>query len=45
MGLTWQEYEGQVVEFLETESRPDYGSRNAWDSLQNLVLSQLEANA
>jgi hypothetical protein len=45
MGLTWQEYEGQVVEFLETESREEYGSKNAWDSLQNLVLSQLEANA
>ena len=45
MGLTWQEYEGQVVEFLETESQEEYGSENAWNSLQNLVLSQLESNA
>jgi hypothetical protein len=45
MGLTWQEYEGQVVEFLETESREEYGSKNAWNSLQNLVLSHLESDA
>ncbi|MCH8218759.1 MAG: nucleotidyl transferase AbiEii/AbiGii toxin family protein [Planctomycetes bacterium] len=45
MGLTWQEYEGQVVEFLEMESREEYGSKNAWNSLQNLVLSQLESDA
>jgi hypothetical protein len=45
MGLTWQEYEGQVVEFLETDSREEYGGKNAWNSLQNLVLSRLEADA
>ena len=45
MGLTWEEYEGQVVEFLDKESRADYGDRSAWDSLHNLVLRQLEANA
>jgi hypothetical protein len=45
MGLTWQDYKGQVVEFLETESREEYGSKNAWNSLQNLVLSYLDSNA
>jgi len=45
MELTWQEYEGQVVEFLETDSREEYGSKNAWNSLQNLVLRRLEADA
>ncbi len=45
MGLGWQDYEGQVVEFLDTESKAEYGDRRAWNSLQNLVLSQMEANA
>jgi hypothetical protein len=45
MGLTWQDYDGQVVEFLGTESREEFGSKNAWNSLQNLVLSQLESDA
>ena len=45
MGLTWQEYEGQVVEFLEVESREEYGSKNAWNLLQDLVLSRLECDA
>ena len=45
MGLDWQDYEGQVVEFLDTESKAEYGDRRAWNSLQNLVLSQMEANA
>jgi len=45
MELNWHEYEGQVVEFLESESRQEYGSRNAWSSLQSLVLSRLEADA
>jgi len=33
------------VEFLDTESKAEYGDRRAWNSLQNLVLSQMEANA
>lgn len=45
IGLTWQDYEGQVVEFLDSESQEEYGSKSDWDSLQNLVLSQLETNA
>jgi len=45
MGLTWQEFEGQVVEFLEMDYREEYGSKDAWNLLQNLVLSRLEADA
>ena len=45
MGLTWQDYEGQVVEFLEEETRTDYGNKHAWQVLQNEVLSQVEADA
>lgn len=45
MGLSWPDYDGQVVEFLEMESREEYGNKGAWDSLQNLVLSRLEVDA
>jgi hypothetical protein len=44
-GLTWDDYQGQVMEFLDSDSREEYGSKSAWDSLQDLVLSQLEADA
>ena len=45
MGLTWEDYEGQVIEFLDKESRAEYGDKQAWAMLQNQVLSQIEANA
>lgn len=45
MGLAWDDYQGQVVEFLDTGSRDEYGSKNAWESLQAFVLSKLEADA
>lgn len=45
MGLTWQDYEGQVVEFLDEETRTDYGNKHAWQVLQNEVLSQVDADA
>ncbi|MCH8136266.1 MAG: nucleotidyl transferase AbiEii/AbiGii toxin family protein [Proteobacteria bacterium] len=45
MSLTWEDYAGQVVEFLDIDSKVEYGNRSAWDLLQNLVLCQLEANA
>jgi len=45
MGLTWREYEGQVVEFLEPESRDEYGSKNAWNELQNMVMNWLDTDA
>ena len=45
IGLTWQDYDGQVVEFLDSESRNEYSNKDAWQRLQNQVLTQLEANA
>ena len=45
MGLTWEDYQGQVVEFLNTESRAEYGSESAWETLQALVLDTLGAHA
>jgi len=45
MGLTWEDYQGQVVEFLDEDQRGDYGDKPAWERLQNQVLSQLDANA
>ena len=45
MGLTWSDYQGQVVEFLDTESREEYGAESAWASLQAQVLDALEAHA
>ena len=45
MELTWDDYQGQVVEFLDIESRPEYGTESAWKDLQALVLDTLDANA
>ena len=45
MSLTWEDYEGQVVEFLDLNSRAEYGDERAWVLLQNDVLSQIDANA
>ena len=45
MGLTWDDYQGQIVEFLGTESREEYGTESAWESLQAQVLDTLGAYA
>ena len=45
MGLTWSDYQGQVVEFLDTENREEYGTESAWETLQALVLDTLGAHA
>jgi len=45
MGLSWDDYRGQVVEFLDSESRSEYGTEPAWKALQALVLDTLDANA
>lgn len=44
MSLGWEDYEGQVVEFLDDDSREEFGDKAAWDELQNQVLKVLEAN-
>jgi hypothetical protein len=43
--LSWDDYRGQVVEFLEADSRDEYGDKQSWESLQTSVLETLEANA
>ena len=45
MELSWEDYQGQVVEFLDASSRGEYGDRNAWEWLQTFVLESIEANA
>ena len=45
MGLGWEDYHGQVVEFLDVESRAEYGTQSAWEVLQALVLDTLGAHA
>ena len=45
MSLGWEDYEGQVVEFLDANSREEFGGKPAWELLQNQVLNEFEANA
>ncbi|MFT5172761.1 MAG: hypothetical protein ACI8W7_000929 [Gammaproteobacteria bacterium] len=45
MSLGWNDYEGHVVEFLEHESRGEYGNKAAWEGLQSQVLKELQASA
>ena len=44
-GLDWEDYAGQVVEFLEPDSRKAFGSRSAWDELQTSVFEGLQRHA
>jgi hypothetical protein len=45
MDLSWEDYQGQVVEFLDANSRDEYGDKQAWEWLQTFVLESIEANA
>jgi hypothetical protein len=45
MGLTWEDYQGQVVEFLDSEHRSEYGTHSAWTNIQELVLDTLSPYA
>jgi hypothetical protein len=45
LGLSWDDYRGQVVEFLDESSRGEYGDKQSWELLQTSVLEMLEANA
>lgn len=45
MSLRWEDYEGQVVEFLDPGSREEYGTQAAWNDLQTGVLEALEDHA
>jgi predicted nucleotidyltransferase component of viral defense system len=45
MSLGWEDYEGQVVEFLDDDSRREFGDKPAWEMMQTQILDELEANA
>ncbi len=45
MSLGWDDYAGHVVEFLDDDSREEFGDKSAWNALQSQVLNELEANA
>jgi hypothetical protein len=45
MSLGWEDYEGHVVEFLDKDSRKEFGDKPAWEMMQVQVLNELEANA
>jgi hypothetical protein len=45
MALSWEDYEGQVVEFLDAKSRDEFGTHPAWDSLQLSVFDSLHSHA
>lgn len=45
MELHWPDYEGQVVEYLDVDSRKEFGNRTGWVTLQNLVFEALQKHA
>lgn len=45
MGVSYDEYQGQVAAFLEQEHAAIYASRDAWNQMQSDVVSALEALA
>jgi predicted nucleotidyltransferase component of viral defense system len=44
-GLGWEDYDGQVVEYLDDDSREEFGDRDGWQSLQDFVFESLEEHA
>jgi hypothetical protein len=44
MSLSWEDYEGQVVEFLDEDAREEFGDKSAWDSLRYQILDEFEAH-
>ena len=45
VGLSWEVYAGHVVEFLDDDSRDEFGNKPAWERIQSEVLSELEGDA
>jgi hypothetical protein len=45
LGLHWEDYDGHVVEYLDDDSREEFGDRNGWVTLQNLVFESLQDHA
>ena len=42
MSLTFDDYKGHVVEFIDTANREHYDSPSAWEQLQETVLELLD---
>lgn len=42
MGLGWDEFQGQVVAYLEPEQAPVFASKEAWNAMQDEVVARLE---
>lgn len=42
MSLTYDDFRGQVVEFIETDNRDYYGSPSTWEQLQEGLLELLD---
>ena len=42
LSLTFADFNGQVVEFLDPENQDLYGSMIAWEQLQEAVFGLLE---
>ncbi len=45
LSLHWEDYEGQVLEYLAPEILGEFGSRDAWVNLQNEIYEVLLAHA
>ena len=45
LGLHWEDFEGQVVEYLDDASRAEFARRDDWVTLQNLVFESLQEHA
>ncbi len=45
MGLGWEDYDGQVVQYLDGDSRKEFGHRDGWMTLQNIVFEALQDHA
>jgi hypothetical protein len=43
--LSWEDYEGQVVEFLDLASRNEFGTQADWNALQMSVFEALQKHA
>lgn len=43
LSITFAEYEGQVIEFLQTEGQKSYGTEGAWDELRLTAAELIEA--
>jgi len=42
MSLTFDDYKGHVVEFIDTDNREHYDSPSAWEQLQDTILELLD---